>query len=198
MYEFLSGFALSFSLILAIGAQNAFVLKQGIKREHVFIVCLLCALSDALLILAGVFGFGYFVSQNPLVLKFALWGGFLFLFAYGIRSLWSAYKHENALIVDNNTPNNLLKTILLTLSFTWLNPHVYLDTMVLIGSVSLKYDSNFAFALGAISASFVFFFTLGYAARVLTPLFKQAKSWKILDTIVGIIMLILAFALIKF
>ncbi|MGH1600179.1 LysE/ArgO family amino acid transporter [Campylobacter majalis] len=198
MYEFLAGFALSFSLILAIGAQNAFVLKQGIKREHVFIVCLLCALSDALLILAGVFGFGYFVSQNPLVLKFALWGGFLFLFAYGIRSLWSAYKHENALIVDNNTPNNLLKTILLTLSFTWLNPHVYLDTMVLIGSVSLKYDSNFAFALGAISASFVFFFTLGYAARVLTPLFKQAKSWKILDTIVGIIMLILAFALIKF
>ncbi|CAD7286866.1 Arginine exporter protein ArgO [Campylobacter majalis] len=198
MYEFLAGFALSFSLILAIGAQNAFVLKQGIKREHVFIVCLLCALSDALLILAGVFGFGYFVSQNPLVLKFALWGGFLFLFAYGIRSLWSAYKHENALIVDNNTPNNLLKTILLTLSFAWLNPHVYLDTMVLIGSVSLKYDSNFAFALGAISASFVFFFTLGYAARVLTPLFKQAKSWKILDTIVGIIMLILAFALIKF
>ncbi|MCD8477673.1 MAG: LysE/ArgO family amino acid transporter [Sulfurospirillum sp.] len=194
MDAFISGFGLSLSLIFAIGAQNAFVLKQGIKKENVFIVSFLCAISDATLIFAGVSGFGYLVEQFPMLQTFARYGGFLFLLIYGLKSFYSAWTMSHELKPEGETPRSLLKTILLTLAFTWLNPHVYLDTVILLGSVSTKFgELAVVFGLGAMSASFVFFFSLGYGARLLAPLFKKAIAWKVLEFLIGFIMLTLAF-----
>jgi len=196
MNAFISGFGLGFSLILAIGAQNAFVLKQGIKKEHVFIICLICALSDAILITLGVSGFGYLVEQIPSLQTIAKYGGFIFLLVYGLKSFWSAWTMSHKLNPLAQESTSLFKTILILLAFTWLNPHVYLDTIILLGSVSTKFG-NLApfFGLGAASASFVFFFSLGYGARILTPFFSKAISWKILEVLIGIVMLSLAFML---
>lgn len=194
MDAFISGFGLSLSLIFAIGAQNAFVLKQGIKKENVFIVSFLCAISDATLIFAGVSGFGYLVEQFPMLQTFARYGGFLFLLIYGLKSFYSAWTMSHELKPEGETPRSLLKTILLTLAFTWLNPHVYLDTVILLGSVSTKFgELAVVFGLGAMSASFVFFFSLGYGARLLAPLFKKAIAWKVLEFLIGFIMITLAF-----
>lgn len=194
MNAFISGFSLGFSLILAIGAQNAFVLKQGIKKEHVFIICLVCALSDAILIFAGVSGFGYLIEQFPSLQTIAKYGGFAFLLVYGLKSFYSAWSMTHELNPSTQLTTSLKKTILLTLAFTWLNPHVYLDTVILLGSVSTKFG-NLAplFGLGAMSASFTFFFSLGYGARILTPLFQKPLSWKILEVLIGVVMLSLAF-----
>jgi L-lysine exporter family protein LysE/ArgO len=198
MHAYLSGFGLGFSLILAIGAQNAFVLKQGIKKEHVFIICLLCALSDALLITAGVLGFGYLVEQFPSLQTVARYGGFAFLTAYGLKSFWTAWSMSHELNPAAEVTTSLKKIVWLTLAFTWLNPHVYLDTVVLLGSVSTKFQgASLFFGLGAVSASFVFFFSLGYGARILTPVFQKPISWKILEFFIGIVMLTLAWTLIQ-
>ena len=194
MHAFFSGFGLSLSLILAIGAQNAFVLKQGIKKEHVFIICFICGMSDALLIFAGVSGFGYLIEQFPSLHDIARYGGFAFLLVYGLKSLYSAWKMSHELKPEGQTVSSLQKTILLTLAFTWLNPHVYLDTVMLLGAISTKFtDQASIFGLGAMSASFIFFFSLGYGARLLAPLFRQAVSWKILEFCIGATMLWLAF-----
>lgn len=196
MNAYLSGFSLGLSLILAIGAQNAFVLKQGIKKEHVFVICFVCALSDAILIFAGVSGFGYLVEQFPSLQTVAKYGGFAFLFLYGLKSFYSAWSMSHELKPEGITPPTLFKTVLLTLAFTWLNPHVYLDTVILLGSVSTKFgDLSPIFGFGAMSASFVFFFSLGYGARLLAPLFRKAIAWKILDVLIGFVMLSLAFML---
>ena len=189
---FFSGFSLGLSLILAIGAQNAFVLKQGIKKQHIFLVCIICALSDAALIFAGVSGFGYVVERYPVIKTAALWGGFVFLSIYGLRSLYSAFSASHALTAGGEEAQGAVKTALLTLAFTWLNPHVYLDTVVLLGSVSTKFgDSARLFGMGAMCASFAFFFSLGYGARFLAPLFKKPAAWKILEFFVGITMITL-------
>lgn len=194
MSAFISGFGLSLSLILAIGAQNAFVLKQSIKKEHVFVVCFICAFSDAILIFLGVSGFGYLIEQFPSLQTFSRYGGFAFLCAYGLKSLYSAWKMSHELKPEGVAVPTLLKTVLLTLAFTWLNPHVYLDTVILLGAVSTKFgESSTLFGLGAMSASFVFFFSLGYGARLLAPLFQQAIAWKVLECLIGIVMLSLAF-----
>jgi L-lysine exporter family protein LysE/ArgO len=196
MNAFLSGFSLGFSLILAIGAQNAFVLKHGIRKEHVFVICFVCALSDAILIFAGVSGFGYLVEQFPSLQTFAKYGGFAFLFIYGLKSFYSAWTMSHELKPEGVASASLLKTVLLTLAFTWLNPHVYLDTVILLGSVSTKFGSLAPlFGLGAMTSSFVFFFSLGYGARLLAPLFNKAIAWKILEVLIGIVMLSLAFML---
>ncbi|KHG34442.1 LysE/ArgO family amino acid transporter [Sulfurospirillum sp. MES] len=198
MNAFISGFSLGFSLILAIGAQNAFVLKQGIKKEHVFVICLICALSDAVLIFAGVFGFGYLVEQFPTLQTVAKYGGFMFLVTYGLKSFYTAWSMTHELNPLDQPTASLLKTVLIVLAFTWLNPHVYLDTVILLGSVSTKFGSLAPmFGLGAMSASFVFFFSLGYGARILTPLFQKPLSWKILEVLIGIIMLSLAWMLFR-
>lgn len=169
-------------------------MKQGIKKENVFIVSFLCAISDATLIFAGVSGFGYLVEQFPMLQTFARYGGFLFLLIYGLKSFYSAWTMSHELKPEGETPRSLLKTILLTLAFTWLNPHVYLDTVILLGSVSTKFgELAVVFGLGAMSASFVFFFSLGYGARLLAPLFKKAIAWKVLEFLIGFIMLTLAF-----
>ena len=197
LQAFISGFFTSLSLILAIGAQNAFVLKQGIKRENIFIICLICAISDAVLIFAGVFGLGSLVQNFPIIKQIALYGGFLFLLFYALMSFHSCFFKDLRMDTSSDyARSNLKKNILLTLAFTWLNPHVYLDTMILIGSVSTKFkDENLIFGVGASLASFCFFFALGYLARFLAPIFARPISWKILEFFVGLIMLALAFML---
>ena len=189
---FFSGFSLGLSLILAIGAQNAFVLKQGIKKQHVFLVCTICALSDAVLIFAGVSGLGYVVERYQVIKTAALWGGFVFLSIYGLRSLYSAFSALHTLTSGDEEARGTAKTALLTLAFTWLNPHVYLDTALLLGSVSTKFGERAGlFGVGAMCASFAFFFSLGYGARFLAPLFQKLAAWKILEFFVGITMITL-------
>jgi L-lysine exporter family protein LysE/ArgO len=189
----LSGFLLGLSLIVAIGAQNAFVLRQGLRREHVFAVCAVCAISDAILIAAGVAGFGALVKTLPWLAPVMRFGGAAFLFAYALRSLWSAWRPHAGLDPARDEPRALSVTLMTCLAFTWLNPHVYLDTVVLLGSVSTRYgDHRIAFALGAMTASCLFFFSLGYGARLLRPLFANPKAWRFLDAGIGITMAALA------
>lgn len=195
MLDYLSGFAVSFSLILAIGSQNAFVLKQGLKREHVFIICLFCAITDALFISAGVAGFGAVTARYPHLIEFAKIAGALFLLAYGLQSLYASFTKTHAMSSDGEATGSLKKALLLCMGFTWLNPHVYLDTLVLIGMVSTDANNKVWFTLGAVSASVIFFFALGYGARLLSPLFAKASAWNILDGLVGILMLYLAWHL---
>ena len=193
--DYLSGFLLGLSLIIAIGSQNAFVLKQGLKREHIFFVCLFCAVSDALLISAGVGGFGAVTVRYPHVIDIAKIAGVLFLLGYGLQSLYASVRVSHALTVEGQVVSSLKKALLLCFGFTWLNPHVYLDTLVLVGMVSTGAASKLTFAIGAISASFFFFFALGYGARLLRPLFEKPKAWNILDALVGLLMLYLAWHL---
>lgn len=193
--DYLSGFLLGLSLIIAIGSQNAFVLKQGLKREHIFFVCLFCAVSDALLISAGVGGFGAVTARYPHVIDIAKIAGVLFLLGYGLQSLYASVRVSHALTVEGQVVSSLKKALLLCFGFTWLNPHVYLDTLVLVGMVSTGATSKLTFAIGAISASFFFFFALGYGARLLRPLFEKPKAWNILDALVGLLMLYLAWHL---
>lgn len=192
---FLSGFALCFGLILAIGAQNAFVLRQGLRREHVFWVCLTCAVSDAILIATGVAGFGAIVRAVPQLEPIMRYGGAAFLIGYGAVNIYSAYKGGAALDMANGQSTSLTASMATVLAFTWLNPHVYLDTVVLVGAVSAQYDSRIWFGAGAVSASFVFFFGLGYGARLLTPLFARPHAWQVLDLGIGATMWMIAIKL---
>lgn len=197
MTNYIAGFSLGLSLILAIGSQNAFVLKQGLKKQHVFIICLICALSDAILIALGVAGFGVIVKQYPLIEIVARYGGAVFLGIYSVLSFRSAFTANHALKAASNSSISLLKAVTICLAFTWLNPHVYLDTVVLLGSVSTQYQPHqWQFALGALCASFLFFFSLGYGARILAPLFIKPQSWKVLDILIGFIMGFIALSLI--
>jgi L-lysine exporter family protein LysE/ArgO len=182
-----AGFALGFSLILAIGAQNAFVLRQGLLKSHVFAVCLTCALSDAILIAAGVAGFGALAQAIPgLELGMRLLGA-AFLIWYGARTFQSAWRGGQSMQAGE-AAGSLRKALLTCLALTWLNPHVYLDTVVLLGAVAAQYEDRFGFALGAMTASFVFFFSLGYGARLLAPFFAKPRAWQVLDVIIGIVM----------
>jgi L-lysine exporter family protein LysE/ArgO len=191
--SFIPGFLLGLSLIVAIGAQNAFVLRQGLRREHVFAICAVCAGSDALLIAAGVAGFGALVNAAPWLAPAMRFGGAAFLLAYALRSLWSAWRNPGVLNPSVDVQKSLSATLLTCLAFTWLNPHVYLDTVVLLGSVSTRYaGQRLAFALGAMTSSFLFFFALGYGARLLRPLFANPKAWRLLDAVIGITMALLA------
>jgi L-lysine exporter family protein LysE/ArgO len=193
-----SGFALGFSLILAIGAQNAFVLRQGLRGEHVLIVVLACAISDALLIVAGVAGFASLSSGLPWLEPVLRYGGAAFLFAYGLRSLVSAWRNDGALAPADRAPTSRARILATCLALTWLNPHVYLDTVVLIGSISTQYSGQeIAFGSGAVTASFVFFFTLGYGARYLRPAFARPATWRILDAAIGVLMWTIAVSLLR-
>ncbi len=183
----LAGFALGFSLILAIGAQNAFVLRQGLMRSHVFAVCLTCAVSDAILIAAGVAGFGALTQAVPgLELAMRLLGA-AFLIWYGARTLHSAWRGGQALQASG-AAGSLRRALLTCLGLTWLNPHVYLDTVVLLGAVAAQYEDRLNFALGAMTASVVFFFSLGYGARVLSPIFARPRAWQALDLVIALVM----------
>ncbi|APZ53900.1 LysE/ArgO family amino acid transporter [Salipiger abyssi] len=195
MQAAISGFALGLSLILAIGAQNAFVLRQGLSGAHVFAVCLLCALSDAVLIAAGVAGFGSLTAALPGLEAAMRWLGAGFLLCYGARTLYSAWRGGESLRAGV-AAGSLRAALLTCLALTWLNPHVYLDTVVLLGAVSAQYDNRLGFALGAMSASVVFFFTLGYGARALAPVFARPAAWRALDLGIGLTMWAIAAKLI--
>jgi L-lysine exporter family protein LysE/ArgO len=186
---FFTGFATSAALIVAIGAQNAFVLRQGIKREHVLAVVLVCALSDALLIALGVAGLGRWVQQSPAALAFARYGGAAFLFAYGMLAARRALRNES-LTAAADSPLSLTQAISACLAFTYLNPHCWLDTVALLGSIASQQPagSRTAFGIGAASASFVWFFALGFGARALRGVFARPNAWKVLDAAVALVM----------
>lgn len=187
--SYFAGMALGLGLIVAIGAQNAFILRQGIRREHVFWVCLLCAASDAILVSVGVLGFGQIVASSPTFALAMRLGGAAFLLAYGLRSLHSAWRGGQALQAAQGPGVASLGSVLTTCAaLTWLNPHVYLDTVVLLGGLSQEYASPGWFALGAVTSSFTFMFSLGYGARLLAPLFDRPQAWRVLDSLVGLTM----------
>ena len=193
MTTYLAGFSLGLSLILAIGAQNAFVLRQGLAGRHVGAVCLACALSDAALIAAGVAGFGWLVEAAPWTLPLFRWGGVAFLAAYGALAFRSAWRGGGALRAADGAGAGLGPTLATCLALTWLNPHVYLDTVVLLGSVAASQEGPRAvFGAGAVTASFAFFFSLGHGARLLRPLFGRPSAWRVLDALVGVVMWSLA------
>ena len=196
MTTYFAGFFLGFSLILAIGAQNAFVLRQGLMRAHVLPVVLVCALSDAVLIAAGVAGFGALATAVPGL----EWGmrlfGAAFLVWYGLRTLWGAWQGGQAMQAGEQA-GSLQMAVLTCLALTWLNPHVYLDTVVLLGAVSSQYSDKFLFGAGAACASLVFFFSLGFGARLLAPVFEKPQAWRILDLCIGVTMLLIALALLR-
>lgn len=195
---FSTGFITGFSLILAIGAQNAFVLRQGLARAHVFWLCLLCAVSDAALITAGVFGFSAIVERFPNLPAVMTWGGAAFLFVYGALRLLEAWRGTYKMQLAGVSAG-LWATLATAAAFTWLNPHVYLDTLGLIGAISTDYPvpERYVFGAGAVTASFVFFFSLGYGARVLAPVMQSASAWRVLDIVIGLVMWALAIKLIS-
>lgn len=191
-----AGFRLGFSLICAIGAQNAFVLRQGLRREHVLATSLFCALSDAVLIAAGVSGFAVAADVAPWLGPLMRWGGVAFLVWYGLRSFRSAWAGQGHLDAAAGGGQSLRATLLTMAALTWLNPHVYLDTVVLLGSISAQFPGQqMAFGTGAALSSLVFFLTLGFGARLLAPLFARPKSWQVLDVLIGVMMWSLAYGL---
>ncbi|SSC64519.1 LysE/ArgO family amino acid transporter [Ciceribacter selenitireducens] len=192
-----AGFFLGLSLLVAIGAQNAFVLRQGLRRSHVLAICLACAASDAALIAAGVAGLGKAIAALPWLTPLMRYGGAAFLAFYGIRSLRAALSSNAALKPEGEAQESLAAALFTCLALTWLNPHVYLDTVVLLGSISTQYPGQgLAFGLGATTASFLFFFSLGYGARYLRPLFARPAAWRILDGLIALVMGSIAISLV--
>jgi len=194
---FTEGFFLGAGLIIAIGAQNAFVLRQGLLRSNVFIICLICAVSDALLIVIGIAGIGALIEQNAGLLKIVAFAGAAFLLGYALIAAKNAF-YPKPMAIQSDKALALKPAIATVLAFTFLNPHVYLDTVVLIGSISAQHMGfqRVAFGAGAVLASFVWFFALGYGARWLAPLFAKAIAWQILDMFIALVMMALAFSLI--
>jgi L-lysine exporter family protein LysE/ArgO len=186
----LTGMTMGLSLIVAIGAQNAFVLRHGLRDEHVFAVCLTCAVSDAALIVLGVTSFARIATSLPWLDPVMRYGGAIFLIAYGAKSLRSALGSTEALKSDGATAKGgLVGTLLACLAITWLNPHVYLDTVVLLGTVSTQFPGAAAsFAVGAIVGSFLFFFALGYGAAWLRPVFARPMAWRLLEGAIALVM----------
>ncbi len=194
-----TGFFTGFSLILAIGAQNAFVLRQGLIGQHVFWLALFCAGSDAALIAAGVAGFGALTAALPALPLVMSLGGAAFLVVYGVSRLIAAWRGGHRLEAAGGG-RALWPTLGIAAAFTWLNPHVYLDTLGLIGAVSTGFadpGAKLAFGGGAVGASFVFFFGLAYGARLLAPVMRSPRAWRGLDALIGVTMLAIAAKLIR-
>ena len=193
----LAGFGLGLSLIVAIGAQNAFVLRQGLRREHVLIVVVVCAASDAILITAGVGGLGALIAQAGWVLVVVRIAGAAFLAWYGISAARRAVKPETLEADEGGDRMTRAAAISTVLALTWLNPHVYLDTVVLLGSIGGTYgDTRWWFALGAMVASAVWFSALGFGSRALRPLFAKPVAWRVLDALIALVMFAIAASLI--
>ncbi|WP_319541484.1 LysE/ArgO family amino acid transporter [uncultured Pseudodesulfovibrio sp.] len=197
MTPFIQGFGMGGGLIVAIGAQNAFVLTQGVRRNHHLAVAALCTLCDALLIALGVTGVGTVVASNPTLGSIAAWGGAAFLAWYGFTALRSAMK-GGSLNTKEETGKGLKHTLMLTMAVTLLNPHVYLDTIILMGSISGQFmvPDRYVFGMGAATASLLWFFTLSLGGQVLAPLFRRDFTWRILDSVVCLTMWTIAATLI--
>lgn len=194
---YLNGLGVAMSLILAIGVQNAFLLKQGLRREHVLPLVLVCAVSDAILITIGVFGFTALTDLMPSLAPAMLWLGAAFLLIYGAMCFRRAWRGGIALDPATGPATSLRAAIMFCLAITWLNPHVYLDTVMLIGSVATRFEGNeVGYWAGAVTASFVFFFALGYGARLLAPVMARPASWRILEGLIGCVMWVIALGLI--
>ena len=195
MTPVLFGFVTGLSLIVAIGAQNAFVLRQGIRNEHVLPVVILCAVSDLVLIVAGVAGVGALVAAHPQLMTIARYGGAAFLLAYGLLAARRAL--QPAVMTPGDAGSARLPAVLLTcLTLTFLNPHVYLDTVVLLGTLaSQQGDGRWRFGAGAAAASTVWFFCLGFGARRLAGLFAKPVTWRILDGVIALTMIALSVSL---
>ena len=202
MEHLLQGFLVSGGLIIAIGAQNAFVLKQGLLKRHTFWISFTCFLCDFILISLGVLGLGHLISQSPMASVALAFVGALFLLVYGARAFKSAYMGNSTLHIEPQAEDSgsAIKAVFATLAMTLLNPHVYLDTVVIIGGVAgtLALSEKWLFLLGAVFASALWFFGLGYGARLLIPLFKRPITWRILDSLIGIVMWLISFSLIKY
>ena len=187
------GFAISISLIFALGPQNVFILRQGLMRSHVLISCLVCSISDALLIAAGVLGIGLFLSE---VKGLEIWISTiaaLFLVTYGCLRIKSSWNPEG-MVIEQKEEESRGKIVITALAFTYLNPHVYVDTLLLIGGASSRYIGNekLSFGIGAATASFVFFFSLGYGAKLMSPILNNPRSWKVIDLVIATIMFVIA------
>lgn len=193
---YFTGFGMGLSLIVAIGAQNAFVLRQGLRNEYVLAVCLACAVSDAILILVGVTSFRQIAAILPWLDPVMRYGGAAFLIWYGLKSLISALRSSGALEIGEGSAASFRRVLLTCLALTWLNPHVYLDTMVLLGTLSTRFvGEEMVFAAGAVTASFVFFFGFGYGATWLRPIFTRPAAWRVLEAVIAVIMWAIAFKL---
>ena len=185
--DFIQGFIIGSSLIIAIGPQNLYVINQGLKKNYILIVVLLCSLSDSLLIVCGIYLSNSLLNLNEsLIITMKLIGG-IWLILYGLNKI----KNSNSHNIENKEFKELSlnKVVFTTLAITYANPHVYLDTVVLLGSISVNFDNKFYFGLGAIVASFVFFFTLGYFSKFLSKYIKSKKVWFYIDNIMGFLML---------
>ena len=186
---FLTGLGTTAGLIVAIGAQNAYLLTQSVRKNHHIKIAIICTFFDMLFISVGVAGVGAYFAQNPLLMKVAAWGGAVFLFVYGGMSLRSAFR-SNVLSVGDRGEDSLKKVVLTTLAVTLLNPHVYVDTVILIGGISAQFDadSRLSFALGACTASALWFYLLTFAGSRLAPFFERPLTWRILDLAVCAVM----------
>lgn len=194
---FIEGLAISFGLIVAIGPQNAYVLRKGLKRRHVFSVATTCFLADAFLIALAAAGVGALVAGNPGLARIAAWGGFLFLLWYGWRSFRAA-RHPHVISEDDIDEagkiargKGVWSAVGVALALTFLNPHVYLDTLVILGGLAAQHPAGTeraAFAIGAITSSAIWFYGLGYGARLLVPVFRRPRAWQVLDVLIGVIM----------
>ncbi len=197
----IEGFIMGAGLIIAIGAQNAFVLKQGIAGNHRSTIAWICALSDALLIFLGITGMGFLFNSHPIITRTVSIAGALYLSWFSIRCFRSAINGESMDINGKSFSGLTLKNaIITTLALTYLNPHVYLDTVVMLGGFGAARPPEIRpfFGLGAVSASFIWFFSLAYSGKIIAPLFRKQISWRILDTVIGFIMIYIAVKLILF
>jgi len=185
--DFIQGFIIGSSLIIAIGPQNLFVINQGLKKNFVFIVVLICSFSDSLLIICGIYLSNNILSLNTSIITIMKLIGGVWLLLYGINKIKNSRKHE----INSNEFNesSFIKVIATTLAITYANPHVYLDTVILLGSISINFDNKLYFGLGAIFASFIFFFSLGYFSNYLSRYVKSPKVWFYVDNIMGFLML---------
>ena len=185
--DFIQGFIIGSSLIIAIGPQNLFVINQGLKKNFVFIVVLICSLSDSLLIVCGIYLSNNILSLNTSIITIMKLIGGIWLILYGVNKIKNSRQHE----INSNDFNesSFTKVIVTTLAITYANPHVYLDTVILLGSISINFDNKLYFGLGAISASFIFFFSLGYFSNYLSRYIKSPKVWFYVDNIIGFLML---------
>ena len=185
--NFIQGFIIGSSLIIAIGPQNLYVINQGLKKNFVFIVVLICSLSDSLLIVCGIYLSNNILSLNTSIITIMKLIGGIWLILYGINKIKNSRQHE----IKSSEINaaSFTKVVLNTLAITYANPHVYLDTVILLGSISINFDSKFYFGLGAIFASFIFFFSLGYFSNFLSQYVKSPKVWFYIDNVMGFLML---------
>ena len=185
--DFIQGFIIGSSLIIAIGPQNLYVINQGLKKNFILIVVLICSLSDSLLIVCGIYLSNNILSLNPSVITIMKLIGGIWLILYGINKIKNSRNH----VINNKEFNEVsfIKVVMTTLAITYANPHVYLDTVILLGSISINFDSKLYFGLGAIIASFVFFFSLGYFSNFLSQYIKSQKVWFYIDNVMGFLML---------